>query len=41
MPCRAKDQDSQLTSGAWIDAKTKISMPLGTLLRNALSVIDG
>jgi putative transposase len=39
------DQGSQFTSGAWIDvlteAKIKISMPLVTLLRNALTVIDG
>ena len=39
------DQGRQLTSGAWIgvlmDAKAKIGMPLGTLLRNALTVIDG
>ena len=39
------DQGSQFTSGAWIDvladAKVKISMPLVTLLRNALTVIDG
>jgi len=35
------DQGSQFTSGAWIDvlidAKIKISMPLVTLLRNALT----
>jgi len=39
------DQGSQFTSGDWIDvlsdAKIKISMPLVTLLRNALPVIDG
>ncbi len=39
------DQGSQFTSGDWIDvlsdAKIKISMPLVTLLRNALTVIDG
>lgn len=39
------DQGSQFTSGDWIDvltdAKVKISMPLGTLLCNALPVIDG
>ena len=39
------DQGSQFTSGDWIDvlaeAKVKISMPLVTLLRNALPVIDG
>jgi len=39
------DQGSQFTSGDWIDvltdAKIKISMPLVTLLRNALLVIDG
>ncbi len=39
------DQGSQFTSGDWIDvlsdAEIKISMPLVTLLRNALTVIDG
>ncbi len=37
------DQGSQFTSGAWIDVLTdaKISMPLVTLLRNALTVMDG
>lgn len=39
------DQGSQFTSGVWVDvltdAKTKIRMPLVTLLRNELSVIDG
>jgi transposase InsO family protein len=39
------DQGSQFASGDWIDvlsdAKIKISMPLVTLLRNALTVIDG
>jgi putative transposase len=39
------DQGSQFTGAAWIttltEADVKISMPLGTLLRNALTVIDG
>jgi len=39
------DQGSQFTSGDWIDvlteAKVKISMPIVTLLRNALPIIDG
>jgi putative transposase len=39
------DQGSQYTGAGWIttltDAEVKISMPLGTLLCNALTVIDG
>ncbi len=39
------DQGSQFTSGNWIDvlteAKIKVSMPLVTLLRSALTGIDG
>jgi putative transposase len=39
------DQGSQFTSFAWTDrlrrSNVRISRPLGTLLRNALTVIDG